>query len=313
MSKYIFYLVLFLQTQFVKGQDSTENSLLWRIKSKDSKNESYIFGTIHGICKSNIKLKPKVLNILNIANTLVFECNYSGFDPYKDKQINIFIPIPIADFIIGVPVFSIPRDFSTNDFLPDTQVLKDIMEEEKYSFVNQFFKDSLHVKRGLKPYQRLKPFLTQYALENSMIGCSISSYEEYIGHKMADIIYKYKGLETKDEHSLIFHKYKTDIETTDELYTITKNYTEIKSKYKNNYLELIKQYDLENLNYFVSNPNDEQDKIFVVDRNLNWIPKITKLIKKSNTVIAVGVGHLAGEYGLINLLRKEGYILEPIY
>jgi len=306
-------IALSLQIQISNAQDSTQNSVLWRIKSVDSKNESYLFGTLHGICTNHIKLKSKVLNILNQANTLVFECNYSGYDPYKSERINIFIPIPIADFIIGLPIFSIPRDVSTNDFLPNTDVLKEIMEEEKYNFVNQFFKDSLHVKKGVKPYQRFKPIITQFVVENSMNGCPIGSYEEYVGHKMANIIYKYKGLETKDEHSLVLHKYKSDWEIAENLYSISKNYSKIKSEYKKNYVESIKQYDLENLNYFISNPDDEQDKVFVIDRNLSWMPKITKLIKNSNTVIAVGVGHLAGEYGLINLLKKSGYILEPIF
>lgn len=313
MNKYPFFLILILQLQIGYCQDTIQNSLLWRIKGKGLKNDSYIFGTIHSVCISDIKLKPKVINVLKTTNTLVFECNYSGYDPYKDKEINIFIPIPIGDFIIGVPAFSIPRDISTNDFLPNTVILKEIMDEEKYNFVNQFFKDSLNVKKGVKPYQRLKPFFTQYSVENSMIGCTISSYEEVIGHKMANSIFKYTGLETKDEHSLVIHNYKSDQEFAEELYTTSKNYNEIKISYKKNYLEVIKQYDLENLSYFKSNPNDEHDKVFVVDRNLKWVPKITKLIKKSNTVFAVGVGHLAGEYGLINLLRKEGYIVEPVF
>ncbi|MDR2037685.1 MAG: TraB/GumN family protein [Bacteroidales bacterium] len=28
--------------------------------------------------------------------------------------------------------------------------------------------------------------------------------------------------------------------------------------------------------------------------------------------IAVGAGHLIGEYGLISLLKKEGYLVEPV-
>ena len=35
-------------------------------------------------------------------------------------------------------------------------------------------------------------------------------------------------------------------------------------------------------------------------------------MQSKSCFIAVGAGHLAGENGLINLLKKQGYTVEPI-
>jgi uncharacterized protein YbaP (TraB family) len=47
-------------------------------------------------------------------------------------------------------------------------------------------------------------------------------------------------------------------------------------------------------------------------RNLKWIEKILEAIHEKSSFIAVGCRHLPGEDGLINLLRKMGYTVEPI-
>lgn len=53
------------------------------------------------------------------------------------------------------------------------------------------------------------------------------------------------------------------------------------------------------------------DQLFK-QRNLNWMPKITAMLPKHSHTIAVGAAHLPGEYGLINLLRKQGYRVEAL-
>ena len=38
-----------------------------------------------------------------------------------------------------------------------------------------------------------------------------------------------------------------------------------------------------------------------------------RIINENKTFIAVGAAHLYGEKGMIALLKKEGYILTPLY
>ena len=50
----------------------------------------------------------------------------------------------------------------------------------------------------------------------------------------------------------------------------------------------------------------------VKKRNFNWMPVIESAINTQSTMFVVGAGHLPGKYGLINLLRLSGYVVEPV-
>ena len=56
---------------------------------------------------------------------------------------------------------------------------------------------------------------------------------------------------------------------------------------------------------------DNKD-VLLVNRNRNWIPVIEKVIKSTPTFFGVGAAHLAGDDGVIKLLRKQGYKVEAV-
>ncbi|WP_309846761.1 TraB/GumN family protein [Flavobacterium sp. 2755] len=58
--------------------------------------------------------------------------------------------------------------------------------------------------------------------------------------------------------------------------------------------------------------SEKTKKIILDERNLNWVKNMPELMKKQSVFFAVGSGHLAGEFGVINLLRKAGYTVKPI-
>ena len=51
---------------------------------------------------------------------------------------------------------------------------------------------------------------------------------------------------------------------------------------------------------------------FIDERNAVWIEKIRKMTTSQSILFAVGAGHLGGENGVLNLLRKEGFTITPI-
>ena len=50
----------------------------------------------------------------------------------------------------------------------------------------------------------------------------------------------------------------------------------------------------------------------IVQRNKNMVKSLDSLIRKEMVFCAVGAGHLAGENGIINLLRKKGFHLRVV-
>jgi uncharacterized protein len=79
--------------------------------------------------------------------------------------------------------------------------------------------------------------------------------------------------------------------------------------------QLIEQVTVSNgTNGGVDIKADRSDIEALLDqRNRNWIPKISRIVKEKPTFFGVGAGHLGGQQGVISLLRKEGFTLTPLY
>lgn len=56
----------------------------------------------------------------------------------------------------------------------------------------------------------------------------------------------------------------------------------------------------------------EYKDVLLDNRNRAWIAKINAFAAEKPTLFAFGAGHLGGEKGLIELLRKEGYTVKPL-
>ncbi len=50
----------------------------------------------------------------------------------------------------------------------------------------------------------------------------------------------------------------------------------------------------------------------IFNRNSDWARKIPSIIKDTPTLFVVGAGHLGGEKGVVNLLRKTGFKVEGV-
>ncbi|MDX1685054.1 MAG: TraB/GumN family protein, partial [Saprospiraceae bacterium] len=86
----------------------------------------------------------------------------------------------------------------------------------------------------------------------------------------------------------------------------------------NNQLEELTQiYVDQDIEAMVSTIGDDDqlgkyEKLLVNKRNINWIPVMEEKMKTRSTFFAVGAGHLAGEEGVLNLLKKAGYTIKPL-
>ena len=92
------------------------------------------------------------------------------------------------------------------------------------------------------------------------------------------------------------------------------NSTEIK-KEMNSMIYAYINRDIENfvINELKKDKNDDFEENFIYSRNIKMFERANQKLNKNTVFIAVGAAHLYGEKGLINLLKKEGYILNPIF
>ena len=72
--------------------------------------------------------------------------------------------------------------------------------------------------------------------------------------------------------------------------------------------DLVAMYDLTKR----ENSNPEFYEKLLKERNENWVQQLPEIMKTDSSFIAIGCLHLAGEYGLVEQLRKLGYTVEAM-
>ncbi len=81
-----------------------------------------------------------------------------------------------------------------------------------------------------------------------------------------------------------------------------------------NMVAMYKRMNIDSIQQSLTTEDDllQYQNELVVQRNKNWVAKITQLMQATSCFIAVGAGHLGGNEGLIALFRKQGYTVVPI-
>jgi len=83
----------------------------------------------------------------------------------------------------------------------------------------------------------------------------------------------------------------------------------------NTLLDLYLKGNLENLDRYLKGRMSSNNKAYqqlILNRNAFMARKIDSIAQKNTTFIAIGAGHLFGDEGVIQLLRKLGYAMRPI-
>ena len=266
------------------ANDKEEKSLLWKISGNGLEESSYLFGTIHMICKDKFYMDEKIENALASSKVLAMELNMT--DPNLMAEM---------------------QQLSVN---PGFANIKGEFTPEQASSLDKFLTESYGA--GLDQLGILKPFVLSSMVLVKMLPCTEqSSYEMFFTEKAKTQEKTVKGLETVAFQMGVFDKIpqKLQIEELGKMMTNPDSMEEF-DKLVGAYL----QQDTEKL-YDIITDNEmfkEYGDLLLEDRNKNWIPKIEEMVKEQSTFIAVGSGHLGSETGVIALLRKAGYTVEAV-
>jgi uncharacterized protein YbaP (TraB family) len=82
--------------------------------------------------------------------------------------------------------------------------------------------------------------------------------------------------------------------------------------------QMVKLYKAQDIVGMVSMMGEEEagmagyEDLLLNQRNRNWVPVMGEMMMAQPTFFAVGAGHLAGDQGVVSLLRKAGYTVEPV-
>jgi uncharacterized protein len=269
---------------------SSNNTLLWRISGKSLTKPSYLFGTIHLICANDIELSPGLRKAIGETDKVYLELDMD----------NLF------EMMQAVQKMKMRNDTT----------LSDLLSKDDYEKVKTFFSE----KGTVIPFSILetyKPMLAASMIMQTSAECDNAiSMEQLIMMEAKKEGKEIKGMESMAYQLSIFDSIPYEVQAKQLVAFIAdenteekagKDYDEMATAYRNQ--ELTKLEALINKEEFgVGNFTD----LLLYNRNKNWVNTMERIFSSNSVVIAVGAGHLPGEKGVINLLRRAGYTVEPM-
>jgi uncharacterized protein YbaP (TraB family) len=190
--------------------------------------------------------------------------------------------------------------------------LKDLYTPDEYKKVEDYFRDTLHTPMML--LQGIKPYFLVAMLYPKMMPCKTATGVEEELMKLAKEDKKeIKGLETIQFQASVFDSIPYDWQAKE----LLKNIDSF-SMYKKEFDTMMRDYKDQRLAAMETSlsksefGSDKFNDLLLTNRNKNWVVQLKNIMKKESVFVAVGAGHLVGEKGLINLLRKEGHTVEPL-
>lgn len=287
----LMFITLFIgaiQAQSKKGGEKEfklSNTLLYKIE-KDGMSPSYLFGTMHLLCPEEIKL-----------------------DSFTQKAIleskTIYLEIDMDDMKEMMGMMSIMA-------MKNGTKLKDLYTAEEYERVKAHFNKN---KTGI-PFQMMegfKPMLISSLLIPDMMGCQATEGMESIIMKTAKSQQKeIKGLETVAFQGSVFDSipYKKQaadlLKYIDSPQVVKKTFIEMKSAYLKGDLKALE-------NQVEGDPSmAEMENIMLKKRNESWVDQMPAIMDAEPTFFAVGAAHLVGKYGVLKMLKQQGYTVTAV-
>lgn len=303
---FLFSLSLFAQ----KTSDSTlspspdsftpiENSLFWEISGNGLKKPSYLFGTIHLIPKDSFFIPEVMKERMPEADRLLLE-----------------IEMDMGSMLTA----------ALGAFKPSEKSLKEVLSPDDYAYLKGFIEDSLPARGGvygmgsisMKSIERQKPIFTMqqissmYCTEMSMDTEESVMYEMHLAEEFKNTERPVGGLETAADQLNAFDAIPLE-EQAQQLVDAVRKPGEMCGGFG----ELVSIYRSQNLQRLMEATTADPTMgnhldVLLYNRNRNWIPVIEGYLKSEVVLIAVGAGHLAGEFGVVNLLREQGFVVKPL-
>ena len=266
--------------------NKNDNSLLWQVSGNGLLQSTYLFGTFHLMCKNDIHFSSQLTTAVGRVEKVYMEMDMD--DP--------------AIMLGGLLLMN----------MKDGKTLQQLYSAAEYKRLEIFFRDSLHTP--LSFLQKMKPFFLEALLYPKMMPCkTISGVEEEL-MKVAKLEKKeIKGFETMEFQASVFdsipyeEQAKELLKSIDSMEVNKNNFDTMMNVYKSQQIN-----EIENLfSKSEAGMQDHQD-LLLNNRNKNWVTQLKTIMKTTPVFVAVGAGHLVGKQGLIALLRKEGYTVQPL-
>ncbi len=294
----IIVLAMMLLHTTLSAQKPLENSLLWRISGKKLTQPSYLYGTIHLICVQDFILRGQTIEAMNKCQRIAFEMDFFN----KQDMTNAL----------------------QQYMLTDTDSYKRWLEEKDYQRLRHFMTTTLFIPDSI--WTKTRPPLLVRRMIGKMLDCMKTGAEDVVigvsrrDNETRGYNHEFTGLETtEDRTKLGVTAPKFDSLLTQSIVAMIPYWKKIQADLRRAAQEYKAENIIGTMQSLASEPllasqpsSKEYTKTLLDARNKLWLPRIEKMMTAKPTFFAVGAGHLVGDNGVIMLLRKQGYTVEPI-
>jgi uncharacterized protein YbaP (TraB family) len=280
-------IVALLTAGFFTVAHAEDKALLYQVSGKDLAQPSYLYGTYHLVCPTDLKITDTIQKAMSETKQLYLEIDFD--DP------------------------SLQSNMLQGMMLGGGKTLKDYMKADDFTLLDAYLKRNLG--NGLGQLGGLQPIALLSAMYITLMKCQPASYDltfaEMAGKGGKEVL----GLETIQEQLAVLGKVPIEqqleglVEMARRPDEAGKELTDLIAAYKAQDLDLLMKLMRESK--FDSDTKGFEDEI-LDKRNQNWIPIIEKAAHDKSTFFAFGAAHLAGEKGVVSLLRAKGYTVKPL-
>lgn len=284
MKKYL--LPLLLLVGIATHAQNLEKALLWKISGNGLPSSSYLYGTIHATC--NFTIDENTSKALKNTEQLYLELDID--DP--SLQTSMIVMISMKN---GV-------------------TMNQLANEKDLAVLDQFLKDNIGV--GVGVVSNFKPFFVSAMLLPKLLDCEIKSVESELMYLMAEQNESVFGIETVAEQMAVFDAIPYQEQMNELVKTAKNNMVNDKKEFQ----EILALYASKDISGMLAASEASENMIsskfekeLLTNRNQTWIPRMQKIMLDKSTFFGVGAAHLAGENGVIQLLRKQGFKVEAVF
>lgn len=284
MKKLLTVLSCFFAAGFSFSQAPKEKSLLWKVEGNGLSKPSYLYGTIHIMCPDDIKVTPALKSAFNSTGQLYLELDMDDLST-------------MTGMLLGM-------------MMTDGSSLKTLLPQSDYDSLAVIFKKQTGMALGAM--SRVKPIMLMSVLYPSMLGCQPEGWEQVFMKMAGEKKMETLGLEKVQDQVGVLDSIPYKVQAEMFMKTLY-NMDSTKISF-NKMLEIYKRQDLQAMQQMSTEDEDYgvYEDIMLKNRNARWIPVIMKAMKRKPSFFAVGAAHLAGENGVISLLRRKGYKVAPV-
>ncbi len=279
------YLILFL---VCSHSAFSQNSILWEISGNGLKTPSYLMGTLKFIGEKEFFLPKEAIAAMKTCKTFAIE---DQVDHKAQLELNKAVHFPKGK--------SLATELSPAD----------------YEHVTNFFASEFKISKARfdKEYAHLIPLALSINMTRMSLGEGVKFYDIellILAKKNKLDTYSLEPIERESQAIQAFPMKEQELAL---LHSVD-NFETQKSEYKKLEVAFLRG-DLDKVFSYSLHPAENNPDFiegFYTKRNEEWLPKINKMINDKPSFIAVGVSHLEGEKGVLELLKQKGYTLTPL-